>query len=84
MLDRTRVLVLVRFGRPSAHAEIIRARCASACAVVGRRAQRSNVSRSSVVNIKSGIGWPRSMRVPVVREERTAMMNCSVISNSGH
>jgi hypothetical protein len=54
----TRVLV-----PPLAHASTTRARCANACAVVGRRAQRSNVSRSSSVSVSIGIGRPRAMSV---------------------
>src|SRR5438552_438050 len=51
------------FVSSAAHARITRARCASAWAVVGRRAQRSSVSRSSSVSAKGGIGRPIRMRV---------------------
>src|SRR5260370_15620632 len=51
------------FVRPLAHAKITRARCANACAVVGRRVQRSNASRSSSVSLSTGMGRPIAMRV---------------------
>src|SRR5215813_6012479 len=54
----TRVLVC-----PRAHANTTRARCANACAVVGRRAQRSNMSRSSSVSVNIGMGRPMAMSV---------------------
>src|SRR5262249_41736855 len=44
--------------RPAAHPRISRARWATACAVFARRAQRSSVSRSSIVRISGGIGRP--------------------------
>ena len=53
------------FVRPLAHAKITRARCANACAVVGRRVQRSNASRSSSVSLSTGMGRPIAMRVPL-------------------
>jgi len=48
------------FVRPLAHVKTTRARWASACAVVGRRAQRSKVSRSSSVSVSTGMDdrWP--------------------------
>src|SRR5581483_9410513 len=49
----TRVLLL-----PAAQLRISRARCASACAVLARRVQRSKVSRSSAVIVTGGIGRP--------------------------
>src|SRR5437870_5413730 len=51
------------FVRPLAHAKITRALCANACAVVGRRVQRSNASRSSSVSLSTGLGRPIAMRV---------------------
>src|SRR4029450_730113 len=48
-----------------AHANTIRARCASAWAVVGRRAHCSSVSRSSVVRTTGGVGRP--VRIGVLR-----------------
>jgi hypothetical protein len=51
------------FVRPRAHANTSRARCANACAVVGRRAQRSSASRSSSVNVNIGMGRPMDMSV---------------------
>src|SRR6266571_530527 len=54
----TRVFVL-----PAAHPRISRARWANACPVVGRRVQRSNVSRSSSVIVTGGIGRPVRMSV---------------------
>ena len=56
-------------GFPVVHASTIRARCASACAVVGRRAQRSKVSYSSVVRVNGLFGRPRRMGVPLVYTE---------------
>ena len=47
------------FGAPAAQASTIRARCASPCAVVGRRAHRSSVSVSSAVNTSGTLGRPR-------------------------
>src|SRR5262245_30158299 len=49
----TIVLVL-----PAAHSRISRARCATACAVFGRRAHCSRTSRSARVNVRGGIGRP--------------------------
>src|SRR5206468_2590955 len=49
---------------PAAHPRINRARSAKAWAVVGRRDQRSSVSRSSSVRVSGGIGRPVRMRVP--------------------
>src|SRR5438309_4400928 len=49
--------------RPLAHAKITRALCANAGAVVGRRLQRSNASRSSSVSLSTGMGRPIAMRV---------------------
>src|ERR1044071_1352478 len=46
-----------------AHKRMIRARCAKACAVVGRRAHCSNVPRSSGLKIKAGVGRPVRMSV---------------------
>jgi hypothetical protein len=54
----TRVLV-----RPLAHASTIRARCANACAVVGRRAQRSSMSCSSSLSVSTAMGRPIAMSV---------------------
>jgi hypothetical protein len=51
------------FVSSAAHPRIKRARSASAWAVVGRRAQRANVSRSSSVSAKGGIGRPMRMSV---------------------
>jgi hypothetical protein len=49
---------------PAAQPRITRARAAKAWAVVGRRDQRSSVSRSSSVRVSGGIGRPVHMRVP--------------------
>ena len=49
---------------PAAHPRITRARSANAWAVVGRRAHRSNVARSSSVRVSGGIGRPVRMGVP--------------------
>jgi len=57
---------------PLEHPRMIRARCAKACAVLGRRAQRSNVSRSSWLRIKAGIGRP----VPIVIPPPTIDVRC--------
>jgi hypothetical protein len=46
------------FEPPSAHANTIRHRNANACAVVGRRAHRSSVSRSSSLNTTTAAGVP--------------------------
>jgi hypothetical protein len=50
-----------RIDRPLVLANTTRARIASACAVVGRRAQRSNVSRSCAVIVSVGILRPRAI-----------------------
>src|SRR2546422_3611580 len=47
-----------------AHSSTNRARSARARAVVGRRAQRSSVSRSSSVRVSGGMGRPVRMGVP--------------------
>src|SRR5215212_1116862 len=47
-------------GLPAAQPNTIRHRCANACDDVGRRAQRSNVCRSSSVNTNAAFGLPRS------------------------
>ena len=47
--------------QPSAHAKIILARNAKACAVLGRRTHRSRVSRSASDKISGGIGRPIAM-----------------------
>src|SRR6266508_924057 len=52
------------FVLPAAHSSTKRARSARARAVVGRRAQRSSVSRSSPVRDSGGIGRPVRMGVP--------------------
>ena len=49
--------------RLAAHKTMIRARCAKACAVLGRRAHCSNVPRSSGLKINAGIGRPVRMSV---------------------
>ena len=49
--------------RPRAHAKTSRARCANACAGVGRRAQRSSASRSSSLNVSTGMGRPMALSV---------------------
>src|SRR5437867_3448838 len=54
----TRVLLL-----PAAQSRITRARCASACAVLARRVQRSNVSRSSALIVNGRSGRPVRTRV---------------------
>src|SRR4030095_433334 len=54
-----------------AHANTIRARCASAWAVVGRRAHCSSVSRSSVVRTTGGVGRPVRMGVLRVYPKNT-------------
>src|SRR4029453_18828440 len=46
------------FLRPAAQPRIRRARCATACAVFARRAQRSHLSRSASVSVNGGIGRP--------------------------
>src|SRR2546430_7247389 len=51
------------FVSSAAHPRMTRARCARACAVVGRRVQRCNISRSGSVNVKGGIGRPMRMSV---------------------
>jgi hypothetical protein len=58
-------LAISPFVCSKAHANTMRARCASACAVVGRRAHCSSVSRSSVVKITGGVGRP--IRIGVLR-----------------
>src|SRR5439155_27346486 len=52
------------FVLPAAHSSTNRARSARARAVVGRRAQRSSVSRSSSVRVSGGMGRPVRMGVP--------------------
>jgi len=47
--------------RPSAADNTMRARCASACAVLGRRTQRVSVSWSSPLNVSSISGRPLAM-----------------------
>jgi hypothetical protein len=44
----------------------MRARCASAWALVGRRAQRSKVSTSSAVGVNGFFGRPRRIGVLLV------------------
>jgi len=51
-----------RGDAPAAHASTIRARCASACAVFGRRAHCANVSRSVVVTTSVAFGRPSAIR----------------------
>jgi hypothetical protein len=51
------------FVRPLAHASTIRARCANACAVVGRRARRSSLSCSSSPSVSTAIGRPMAIGV---------------------
>jgi hypothetical protein len=50
-----------RIERPPALANTTRARIAKACAVVGRRAHRSSVSRSCAVIVTVGILGPRAI-----------------------
>src|SRR5438445_1045531 len=57
-----------RMGWASALAKAIRARIASACAVVGRHAARSNVARSSALSITGGIARPFAMGASFVPE----------------
>ena len=57
MVKLSRVATAVLLD-PSAHAKTTRARCASACADLGRRAHRSRVACSSCVNMSLGIGRP--------------------------
>src|SRR5262245_39051398 len=54
----TCVLVLAPAARST-----MRARCAKACAVVGRRAHRSSVARSSSLSCSFGVGRPVRMSV---------------------
>ena len=56
-------------GFPVVHASTIRARCASACAVVGRRSHRSSVSISSAVSVNGPLGRPRRIDVLLVYME---------------
>src|SRR5947207_9469016 len=51
-----------RLGAPVAHSNTMRARRASACAVFGRRAHRSRVSRSALVTTNSAFGRPVRIR----------------------
>jgi len=59
-------------GLPAAHSKTIRERCASACALLGRRAQRSSVARSSTVRLNGAIGLPVRISVPPHIEETLA------------
>jgi len=59
---------------PAAQLNTMRARCATACAVFGRRAQRAKVSRSSAVRTNGGFGRPVRMgRPPFYRENAPAV-----------
>ncbi len=70
---------------PAAHRSTSRARKASACAVVGRRAQRSSVSRSSVVSTIGCNGSAQShRRVLLVAEYDGRPKFVSRISDSRH
>src|SRR5439155_8498460 len=60
-------------SRPLTHASTMRARCASACAVVGRRAQRSSVARSSSVSVTRTFGRPRRIGVLLVYTENVSL-----------
>ena len=51
---------------PSAHANTIRHRNANACALFGRRAHRSSVSRSSSLSTISAVGRPRVAICPPI------------------
>src|SRR5208337_1046006 len=51
-------------ARPPAHSSTMRERWAKACAVFGRRAQRSRLSRSSAVTVNGAIGLPVLISVP--------------------
>ena len=48
------------FGVPAAHASTILARNARLCGLLGRRAQRASVSRSSSERTRAALGRPRS------------------------
>src|SRR2546425_5088359 len=60
-------------SRPLTHASTMRARCARACAVVGRRAQRSSVSRSSSLSVNGAFGRPRRIGVLLVYTENASL-----------
>jgi transposase, IS6 family len=68
-------------GAPPAHSKMIRARCASACALLGRRAQRSRVSRSSIAKLKGAIGLPVRISVLLLCERR---WRPQIIQRTGH
>jgi len=60
------------FGLPLAHSNTIRARWAKACALFGRRAQRSSASRSSFAKLTGAIGLPVRIGVfPPIRKTPT-------------
>src|SRR5213078_2560806 len=63
---------------PVVHARTMRARCARACAVVGRRAQRSSVSTSSAVSVNGVFGRPRRIGVLLVYMENA--LRCYLVS----
>ncbi len=76
-----------RIGLPAAHSNTIRERCASACALLGRRAQHSTVSCSSAARLKGAIGLPVRIRVlyPFLLEaDACGLQFIRLIDDSGH
>ena len=65
------------FVLPSAHLRTIRARCANAWAVFGRRTHCSNVSFSSSERLNGGIGRPRRISILLVLKGTTAPLTCA-------